>query len=31
MRIESVTTRLARLPIQGPHWGDTFHHVTHIE
>ena len=31
MRIETVTTRLARLPIQGPVWGDTFHRVTHIE
>jgi len=31
VKIASATTRLARLPIQGPHWGDTFHHVTHIE
>ena len=31
MRIEAVNTRLARLPIQGVPWGDTFHHVTHIE
>jgi L-alanine-DL-glutamate epimerase-like enolase superfamily enzyme len=31
MKIASVKTRLARLPIQGGHWGDTFHHVTHIE
>jgi len=31
VKIDSVTTRLARLPIQGAHWGDTFHHVTHIE
>jgi L-alanine-DL-glutamate epimerase-like enolase superfamily enzyme len=31
MRIEAVNTRLARLPIQGAVWGDTFHRVTHIE
>jgi L-alanine-DL-glutamate epimerase-like enolase superfamily enzyme len=31
VRIAAVETRLAALPIQGGHWGDTFHRVTHIE
>jgi L-alanine-DL-glutamate epimerase-like enolase superfamily enzyme len=31
MRIESVETILASLPLPGPAWGDTIHHVTHIE
>ena len=31
MRIEAVETILARLPLPGPAWGDTIHHVTHIE
>jgi L-alanine-DL-glutamate epimerase-like enolase superfamily enzyme len=31
LRIESVETILARLPLPGPAWGDTIHHVTHIE
>ena len=31
MRIESVETTLASLPLPGPAWGDTIHHVTHIE
>jgi L-alanine-DL-glutamate epimerase-like enolase superfamily enzyme len=31
MRIESVETILASLPLPGEPWGDTIHHVTHIE
>ena len=31
MRIESVETILASLPLPGRAWGDTIHHVTHIE
>jgi L-alanine-DL-glutamate epimerase-like enolase superfamily enzyme len=31
LRIESVETILASLPLPGPAWGDTIHHVTHIE
>jgi L-alanine-DL-glutamate epimerase-like enolase superfamily enzyme len=31
LRIESVETTLASLPLPGPAWGDTIHHVTHIE
>ena len=31
MRIEEVKTRLASLPLPRGPWGDTIHHVTHIE
>jgi L-alanine-DL-glutamate epimerase-like enolase superfamily enzyme len=31
LRIEAVETILASLPLPGPAWGDTIHHVTHIE
>jgi L-alanine-DL-glutamate epimerase-like enolase superfamily enzyme len=31
LRIESVETILASLPLPGPAWGDTIHHVTHVE
>ena len=31
MRIASVETQLARLPLPRGPWGDTIHHVTHIE
>ena len=31
MRIESIETTLASLPLPGGAWGDTIHHVTHIE
>ena len=31
MRIETVETQLARLPLPGGAWGDAIHHVTHIE
>ena len=31
LRIEAVETILASLPLPGPAWGDSIHHVTHIE
>ena len=31
LRIESVETILASLPLPGAAWGDSIHHVTHIE
>ena len=31
MRIESVTTQLARLPLPGGAWQDAIQDVTHIE
>ncbi len=31
MKIKDVTTRLASLPLPRGPWGDTIHHVTHIE
>jgi L-alanine-DL-glutamate epimerase-like enolase superfamily enzyme len=31
MKIASVKTQLASLPLLGGAWGDTIHHVTHIE
>jgi L-alanine-DL-glutamate epimerase-like enolase superfamily enzyme len=31
LRIESVETILASLPLPGGAWGDSIHHVTHIE
>lgn len=31
MRIEAVESRLAALPLPRGPWGDTIHHVTHIE
>ncbi len=31
MRIEAVETQHARLPLPGGAWGDTIHHVTHLE
>jgi L-alanine-DL-glutamate epimerase-like enolase superfamily enzyme len=31
LRIESVDTILASLPLPGGAWGDSIHHVTHIE
>jgi L-alanine-DL-glutamate epimerase-like enolase superfamily enzyme len=31
VRIESVETLLASLPLLGGDWGDSIHHVTHIE
>ena len=31
MRIETVETQLARMPLPGGAWGDAIHHVTHIE
>jgi L-alanine-DL-glutamate epimerase-like enolase superfamily enzyme len=31
LRIDSVETHHARLPLPGGAWGDTIHHVTHLE
>jgi len=31
MKIKEVQTQLASLPLPGGPWGDTIHHVTHIE